>query len=196
MTAAAEILSDRSHIHDLIGSHADLELILFPLAEQNRHLNTLGGPQLVDDPVQIRRLGLIKSHILHCHNGNDHQSVHQQAAFRETLSHDLELLVGFIVKTVIYNLSESDALAHQFSGNSHRLIGGVVMLEHPGIMDDPYIEAFRDLLCDLLRVKKVKDQFRGRARLRENIVFIRKAVVADMMVDAERRFRTFKVSGV
>ena len=73
---------------------------------------------------------------------------------------------------------------------------GREVIYYTGIMDDPYVKAFRDLLCDLLRVKKVKDQLRGRACLRENIVFIRKAVVADMMVDAERRFRTFKVSGV
>ena len=50
-------------------------------------------------------------------------------------------------------------------------------------MDDSGINAFCDLFGQTFSRDQFKYQFRRRTRLRENIVFIRKTLVTDMMID-------------
>ena len=67
------------------------------------------------------------------------------------------------------------------------------ILEHTGIMDDSGINAFCDLFGQTFSRDQFKYQFRRRTRLRENIVFIRKTLVTDMMIDTRCFFCMLKI---
>ena len=62
-------------------------------------------------------------------------------------------------------------------------------------MYDSGIQALSDLLCEFSLIQQIKHQLAGGAGIPYDIIIIRKALIAHMMIDAQRMFRCFKISG-
>ena len=59
-------------------------------------------------------------------------------------------------------------------------------------MHDSKIQGFRDLFGDLVLLQQIVDQLRCGAGIRNNMIDIRKSLIAHMMVDADRLLGLFK----
>lgn len=139
------------------------------------------------------RKNIVFSHFLCSYDTRDAFSIQMQLTFYQRKSHDTVLLIGFCKKRLIHDLREINAHSHQNTCCLHRFFRCAGILEHTGIMDDSGINAFCDLFGQTFSRDQFKYQFRRRTRLRENIVFIRKTLVTDMMIDTRCFFCMLKI---
>ena len=61
-------------------------------------------------------------------------------------------------------------------------------------MDDPGIQAFRYLLCDLLLAEEIIEQLACRAVIRDDMVVGRKILISKMMIYAKGFLRSNKTA--
>ncbi len=59
-------------------------------------------------------------------------------------------------------------------------------------MDDSSVKALCDFLCDARRIDHFVHKLTGRAGIRVDVIILCKALVADVMIDAERVLRYVK----
>ena len=109
------------------------------------------------------------------------------------MTNDLAVLVVCLcVEGIIHNLRIIDPALHQRSGDLHRLSRRTRILEDAGVMHHSGINALGNLLCDALLWKQFIDKLRRGTCLRENVVVLCKALVADVVIHTDGMLRLLK----
>ena len=72
------------------------------------------------------------------------------------------------------------------------MTGSTGILKDTGIMDHACVYALGDLLCDLSRIHAIVNKFTGRRCICHDLILIRKCLITDMVVNADRPFCCLK----
>src|SRR5699024_5929759 len=121
MAASAEIGSHRININISIRAKAYFKLLGFYFRDKDRHFNTSGHTELLDDTVQILGLHTIEFQVSLSHISYDHFSIHDQNALHQTSAQNLVLNIAFLIKRLIDDPGKVYPHFHQLCSDPHSL---------------------------------------------------------------------------
>ena len=146
-------------------------------------------PEQRNDNAEILTGYTIALHHFFGNGGGDAFSILVKLCVLQTIRQYPVLVHGPFMEGFIDDMGKIHALFHEQRRRPHRVRRGVGILEHTAVIDDPGIQALRDIYVHFIKIKEACKDFRTGTGARDDMVDIPKARVRDMVVDRYAPFR-------